>query len=487
MKHSFRFYAKRLLQTLSLFLVMLVIGITLLFFVVSGPPKRIEHRENEINDVTHLNPILVDQIQRPQSVEEVSSLIKSNEGVVSIGGARHSMGGQIGTERSLHLDMRAFDKIISFNKEAKEITVQTGISWRKIQEYIDPYNLSVMIMQTYADFTVGGSLSVNVHGRYIGYGPLIHSVKSIKIVLPNGRLMSASPIENTDIFYGCIGGYGGLGVIVEATLMLADNTTVERQTHRMAASDYLNFFMKQIRDDTSIVFHNGDIYPDDYTEIRSVSYVKTNHPVTISDRLKPLHQNYRVERFAMWLVSEAPYGKWLRKNLVDPLYYKKTIVEWRNYEASYDAIELEPTSRENATYVLQEYFVPINHFNSFVPQMANVFKKHDVNVINVSIRHARKDTLSLLSWAPEEVFCFVVYYKQGTTKEERDKVGVWTRQLIDVALSEGGSYYLPYQIHASVEQFRKAYPKSDQFFALKKQIDPHNRFMNKLWDAYYRD
>jgi len=32
-------------------------------------------------------------------------------------------------------------------------------------------------MQSYANFTVGGSLSVNVHGRYVNQGPLILSVE----------------------------------------------------------------------------------------------------------------------------------------------------------------------------------------------------------------------------------------------------------------------------------------------------------------------
>jgi FAD/FMN-containing dehydrogenase len=487
MSNSFPFYAKRLLQTLFGLISVILIGITLLFFIVSSPPEQVEYADNEINDVTQLNAILVDQIIRPKSVDEITSRIKDHKGEVSIGGARHSMGGQIGTEHSLHFDMRSFDKIISFNEEEKEITVQTGITWRKIQEHIDRYDLSVMIMQTYADFTVGGSLSVNVHGRYIGYGPLIHSVKSIKIVLEDGQLIVASSVENKELFYGCIGGYGGLGVIIEATLMLVENTKVERQTQMMASTNYLNFFKSQIRNDSTVVFHNGDIYPDDYTEIRAVSYLKTNRSVTVSDRLRPIHQNHRIERFAMWLVSEAPYGKWLRKNWVDPLFYKKTKVEWRNYEASYDAMELEPTSRKNTTYALQEYFIPIDRFDSFVPQMTDVFKQNDVNVINISVRHAKSDTVSLLSWAQNEIFCFVIYYKQGTKDEDKSNVGLWTRKLIDISISEGGSYYLPYQIHATEEQFMKAYPRHDEFFALKKRIDPNNKFMNKLWDAYYRN
>ena len=61
-----------------------------------------------------------------------------------------------------------------------------------------------------------------------------------------------------------------------------------------------------------------------------------------------------------------------------------------------------------------------------MPKMRAVFEKHDVNVINVSIRHAKPDPGTLLSWAPNETFAFVVYYKQGTSAPERRKVGVWT-------------------------------------------------------------
>ncbi|MGH8720794.1 MAG: hypothetical protein ACREU4_02340, partial [Burkholderiales bacterium] len=45
--------------------------------------------------------------------------------------------------------------------------------------------------------------------------------------------------------------------------------------------------------------------------------------------------------------------------------------------------------------------------------------------------------------------------------------------------------YLPYQPHATPEQFLKAYPRAPEFFALKKKLDPENRFRNKLWDKYY--
>ncbi|MEJ0032802.1 MAG: D-arabinono-1,4-lactone oxidase [Bacteroidota bacterium] len=104
--------------------------------------------------------------------------------------------------------------------------------------------------------------------------------------------------------------------------------------------------------------------------------------------------------------------------------------------------------------------------------------------MNISIRHSPQDTSSLMAWAKDEVFAFVVYYKQGTSDEDKVKVGEWTRELIEVAISHHGSYYLPYQLHATGEQFRRAYPNVGRFLELKKRLDPNNKFRNKLWDKY---
>jgi FAD/FMN-containing dehydrogenase len=476
---------RRALKVFLTALVIFIVGLSILFLVVSAPPRPIQE-SNTLNDVTALNPISASMVHRPHSKEEIAGLIRNNAGPISIGGARHSMGGQIGNEGTVHLDMREFDKVVQFSESEKEITIQSGITWRKVQEFIDPYFLSVSIMQTYSNFTVGGSLSVNVHGRYIGQGPIIHSVKSMKVILADGNLVECSPQQNADIFYGVIGGYGGLGVIAEVTLQLTTNIKVERQSEVMPVEAYSDYFTKYVDNDTTLVFHNADIYPNDYKRVRSVSYVQTEKPLTIDDRLVPLNKNYRMERFAMWMVSEMYGGKWMRQKIADPIFYSRDKVVWRNYEASYDAMELEPTSRENYTYVLQEYFVPVTQFDSFVPVMTEILQRYNVNVINISIRHARKDKGSLLAWAEAEVFCFVLYYKQGTKSADKNEVGNWTRELIDAAIDHEGSYYLPYQLHATEEQFKKAYGNASKFFSLKAKLDPTNKFRNMLWDKYYK-
>lgn len=438
-----------------------------------------------VNDVTKLNPIPVSKIVVPKTSQDISNAVKQTKGPVAIGGGRFSMGGQIATEGALHLDMRGFNKVIDLNVPNKQITVQAGIRWRDIQEAVDKHDLSLKIMQSYANFTVGGSLSVNCHGRYVGEGPVIQSVESIRVVLADGKEVEASRSKNQEIFKAAIGGYGAIGVITEATLNLVPNEKIRRDVVYLPVGKYKNYFDKNIRGNKKAVFHNGDIYPPDYDNVALATFYKTKGELTIKERMVLKNKKYWLEPNVISTVSTIPFGMEIREKLLDPLVKSQNRVVWRNYEASFDVAQLEPsTPRLLFTYVLQEYFVPTEKFDEFVPKMRKVFQEHDVNVLNVSIRHTRADKESYLSWAPSEVFSFVVYYKQQTSEEAKKKVAVWTRKMIDEVLSVGGRHYLPYQIHATQDQFERAYPRHKEFFAVKKKVDPTNKFRNKLWDKY---
>lgn len=440
-----------------------------------------------VNDVTGLNPVQVWAISKPKSVEEVAEATRRSDGPISVGGGHFSMGGQTASPGSLHLDMREMNQIISFSPVQKTIRVQAGIRWCDIQRFIDPHDLAVKIMQTYANFTVGGSLSVNVHGRYMGLGPVILSVRNFRLVLADGRVEDASPTHNPDLFYGVIGGYGGLGVIVEVELDLADNVRVKRLSRKMSAAEYQSHFRSKVRHFPDAVFHNADLYPPHYRKVHSVTWARTDEPATEPRRLQAGGGEYPLRRYFVWAITETPFGKWRREYLIDPLLFFFKKVHWRNFEAGYDAAELEPVSRKHATYVLQEYFIPVEKFDEFVPKMADVLQRHKVNALNVSVRHALADPGSLMAWARGETFAFVLYYKQRTRDNAINRVGVWTRELIDAVISVGGTYYLPYQPHATVPQFHAAYPRARELFALKKKLDPNFRFRNVLWDKYYAE
>jgi len=484
-KDFFLFIHRKKRRAIPFYFVVSYVLFVVILIKTSGDSHFSKTLDNKrINDITTLNPIQVGKIIKPHTTDEIVQAIKSTDGPISIGGGKFSMGGQTGYENSLHIDMREFNKVIALDTIQKQVTVQSGITWRNLQRVIDKHNLSIKIMQTYANFTVGGSLSVNCHGRYIGHGPIISSVLEIKLVTSSGDLITANRTQNQNVFSAAIGGYGGIGVIVETTLQLVDNVKVERQTKLVSVADYNDFFDKNIRNDKDVVFQNGDLYPPNFDVIHNVSWKKTDKDLTDEERVTPEGENYWLERQVMKLVSSGNFGKWIRRKMVDPILYSFDKVTWRNKEASYDVNELEPASREKQTYVLQEYFIPVQNIKSFIPKMKAVYDKYDVNVINVSLRHAYANRESFLSWANEEVFAFVIYYKQGTDKKSREEVKQWTLEMTDAILSENGTWYLPYQPHATITQFKKGYTNAVKYFEVKNKIDSTHRFINKLIDKY---
>src|SRR5262249_36929983 len=151
-------------------------------------------------------------------------------------------------------------------------------------------------------------------------------------------------------FYGAIGGYGALGIIVEVELETAANERLERVSQKMKTRDYLRYFKEKVRDDAAPVFHNADLYPPHYPSLRATTWRRTLRAATHKDSLQKPKRHWALEQYMMWSVTEWPFGKARREYLLDPLLFRGRKVHWRNYEAGYDVAELEPPSRIDRTY-----------------------------------------------------------------------------------------------------------------------------------------
>lgn len=438
----------------------------------------------EIVDVSRLDRTIVDRVLRPASERDIARALADTRLPVSIGGGRYSMGGQIACPGSLHLDMRDMRRLVHLDAANRRVRVQAGMRWRDLQALIDPHDLSVAIMQSYSNFTVGGSVSVNCHGRYVGRGALVNSLRALRLVTAQGEALELSRDAHPVLFSAVVGGYGGLGVITEVELALDRNGPIAREAEFVPLEDYPHWFRQHVLDSGDAVLHNADLSPPRFDRPLAITWRRSDAPLTRTDRLVPENLDYRREQNLIWAASELPFGDAVREKAMTKAQLRERPVVMRNLEASLDADALEPRTRRMSTYLLQEYFVPERHFVAFARQLQRILAAHDTHVLNVSIRHAPADRDSLLAWARQDVFSFVLYHKQRSTRGADRAAKVWTRRLIDAALACEGRYYLPYRPHATTEQFRRAYPESAAFAELKARLDPERRFRNALWDRY---
>ena len=437
-----------------------------------------------IENVTRLYTVEVARVETPTDADAVARALRDWPGKVAIGGGRFSMGGQVAIAGGLHLDMRRMKRVVWLRAPEHRVRVQAGITWRDLQDVLDPLDLSVRTMQSFSNFTVGGAVSVNCHGRYVGHGPIGHSVRALQLVLADGRVVEASRQGNPELFAAAIGGYGALGVITEVELELDDNTRMERIIEPVPLARYTAFFAEKVQKDPDSVMHNADLLPPRFDAPVAITWRRTDKKLTRTARLVARNADYTMRRHALWALTELPFAGSLREPATEVVRRVRPEVAWRNHEASLDTASLEPESRVSATYALDEFFIPPRHFEAFTREMGAILRKHRVSAVNVSIRHSPADTLSLLPWAREEVYSFVLFYRQGVDLPAQRAVGEWTRELIDATLRHEGRYYLPYQLHATREQFERAYPEAAQLRQLKARVDPQGRFSNSMWQKY---
>lgn len=168
--------------------------------------------------------------------------------------------------------------------------------------------------------------------------------------------------------------------------------------------------------------------------------------------------------------------------LLPPLAAKRPLT--RNTILSYPVSVLAETNPRR-TDILHEYFIPPERFGDFLAACRELIPPSRQDLLNVTLRFVDTDPVSVLSFAPAPRIAAVLLFSQGVTAEADRAMAALTERLIDAVLAIGGSFYLPYRLHARADQLRKAYPRLDEFSAHKRRYDPQLRFRNLMWDKYF--
>src|SRR5437867_8371130 len=210
-----------------------------------------------VNDVhSQLNRTRVRELLKPRTREELAEIVRSasRKGLpISVSGCRHSMGGQQFATDSICIDTRSLDRVISFDHERGLIEAEAGIQWSKlIRSYLDAQaskskQWGIAQKQTGADtFTLGGSLSSNIHGRGLAMKPLISNIESFTLVNADGKSVRCSRDENNELFRLATGGYGLFGLIDSVTLRLVPRQKLRRVVEIIRADDLPKRFEERI-------------------------------------------------------------------------------------------------------------------------------------------------------------------------------------------------------------------------------------------------
>src|SRR6266511_3401072 len=457
-------------------------------------------REIWVNDVhSQLNRTRVRELLTPRTRDELVEIVRSasRKGLpISVSGCRHSMGGQQFATDSICLDTRSLDRVISFDREHGLIKAEAGIQWPKlIRTYLDAEADSVKQWgiaqkQTGADtFTLGGSLSSNVHGRGLAMKPLISNIESFTLINAEGKSIRCSRDENNELFRAAIGGYGLFGLIGSVTLRLVPRQKLRRAVEIVHASDLHKRFEKRIAekflygdfqfsvDEKSPDFLQRGVFSC-YEPIDEQEPIAAEKKLRDDDWLDLLRLGYTdrakaFKRYSDYYLSTNGQTYWSDTNQLSA------------YLPNYAQKLREQLGGEESSLIITEIYVPRAALADFLEKAAELLRSNGTLVIYGTVRLIEKDDESFLAWAKESYACVIFNLLTPHTSAGMEASAKSFRGLIDLAIARRGSYYLTYHRFSRREQVMACYPQFKQFLDLKRKYDPTERFQSD-WYRHYR-
>jgi FAD/FMN-containing dehydrogenase len=396
------------------------------------------------------------------------------------------------------VDTRDLSRVLAFDADNGTITVEGGIQWPQLLEYLNREQHDSRPMwgiyqkQTGADrLSLAGALSCNAHGRGLNLKPIVDQVMAFDLVDAAGERRTCSRTTNADLFRLAIGGYGLFGIIARVQLKLRPRVKVRRVVALGETPGIMERFDERIRD--------GYLYGDYQftTDSARDSFLRRGvfscyQPVSPDTPLTPNPTRFHPEDWARLTFYSHKYKR--RAFEVYSSRYLKTSgqIYWADWQLSaayvdnYHAdLDRALGANVKATEMITEIYVQRPRLAAFMEDARVALHQRKANLIYGTVRLIEKDDETFLAWARERYACVIFNLHVEHTPQAIDRAADAFRDLIDLGIRHGGSYYLTYHRWARKDQLERCYPQMREFLQLKRHHDAAELFQSN-WYRHHR-
>ncbi len=458
-------------------------------------------QQNLVNDsYTQLNPTTVSQILTVRSLTDTREVIVKAGRMgksISIAGGRYASGGQQFGTNTLLLDTTKLTRMLDFDEECGLIDVEVGMVWSAlIQHSNKAQSMKVKLWglgqkpagpnQT----TIGGALATNSHGPGLKIPPLVAQIDSLTMVDAFGEILTCSRKKNSELFSLVIGGYGLFGLVYAIKLQLVPWYNLERVSQIVTLPDLLGTFSQRL--------NNGFLYgtcqlcvdetsPNYLQEGILVSYQPVSDPTTIPPHHTTMSPDEWQELFFLTHTNRSKaYQKatayyMTSSGQIYPFDKHQLGITVKNYQRD---LAQQLNSPNPITETLTELYIPHTQFVDFMAQVKANCLEQQVIISQATVSLIEPDEDSFLAWATQPYVCVKLVLQTVHTPPGLQKSSETVRRLIDLAISQQGSFSLAYNRHATRQQLDICYPNFAEFLNRKALYDPDERFQSN-WYRHY--
>ena len=372
-------------------------------------------------------------------------------------------------------------RMLEFDADAGILRCEAGVSLREITDVVLLRGWMLPVIPGTAFVTVGGAIAADIHGKnHHRDGTFSDFVVGLELLTASGDVLRCSRDENTDVFWATAGGMGLTGIILRATLRLTRAPSAFA-TVTWARADCLDKVLELMA-------------AGDERFAYSVAWIDCLAGGASLGRSVLMQGNVSQ-------VDELP-AELRDRPLVLPLRRRKSVPSWfpsfllnRRTVKLFNAMYYRRHSDKTGVVAQDTFFHPldaIDHWNRMYGKHG--FVQYQSAIPLTAARQGLIEQLEIISASGRASFLAVLkaFGRQGNGMLSFPMPGLTLAidlpnrpglqevlaKLDDVVLRHGGRLYLGKDACTSSQSFAAMYPRLGEFRAVKRRIDPENRFQS---------
>jgi xylitol oxidase len=179
------------------------------------------------------------RVTSPTSLADVQAFVRKNARFKVLG-TRHCFNG-IADSTDQFLSLREMNKVVSLDRTARTVTIESGISYGQLCPSLDRDGFALHNLASLPHISVAGACATGTHGSGVGNGNLSTAVSAFELVTARGDVLSFSRSKDLRAFQAAVVHLGALGVVTTVTLDV-------QPAFAMRQDVYLDLPMVQVRE-----------------------------------------------------------------------------------------------------------------------------------------------------------------------------------------------------------------------------------------------
>jgi L-gulono-1,4-lactone dehydrogenase len=405
-------------------------------------------------------------VARPTSTDAVAAAVRdvaAAGGTVKPVGTGHSFTPAAATT-GVRLNLAGLTGIVSLSRASKLVRVRAGTPLTELNAELARQGLAMPNLGDIDVQTVSGALATGTHGTGKDYGCLSTFVVELELVTGTGEVLRCSREQNPEVFLAALVGVGAVGVVTEVTLRCVDAFVLHADERPTPLADVL----------AGLDEHVGG---NDHFEFYWMPY--TDKTLTKANNRVPDHSKPRGQ-FSKWfnddLLENAVFGSVVRLCRVRPKWTPRLLrttasaFSPRTYTERSDLVFTTP---RRVKFVEMEYGLPRAAIPTAFAELRKIIDRLDLKVaFPVEVRFTAGDDIWLSHGHGRENGYIAIHQGIGMPYEP------YFRAFDAVCTDLGGRPHWGKMHYRNAASLRPAYPRFDDFLAVRDKVDPNRVFAN---------